>query len=127
MQVFYVRLFKSKLNNQLKDIIPMKKFILTYYGEPQFKTAEEAKKHQMAWMEWAKSLGDKIVEMGNPAKPGKNVSSKKIINADDENRFSGYSVVQAIDLDEAVALTKRCPFVIDGGTMGVHELVQMGA
>jgi hypothetical protein len=103
----------------------MKRFVLVYYGQPEFKTAEDAKKHQAAWMDWAKDLGKKIVEMGNPAKPGKLVSKKGVSDADDDQRFMGYTIIQANDLDEAVKLTKRCPYVADGGTMGVHELGSM--
>jgi len=104
----------------------MKKFVLVYFGEPQFTTAEEAKKHQALWMDWAKGLGDAIVEMGNPAKPGKTVTNKSVVDADGKDRFSGYSVIQANSLEEAVKYTQDCPFVVDGGTMGVHEMAGMG-
>lgn len=103
----------------------MKKFILVYYGQPQFETAEDAKKHQVAWMNWAKEIGDAIVEMGNPAKPGKMVFGKNVSDADGDDRFMGYTIIQAKNLDEAVEFTKRCPYVADGGTMGVHELGSM--
>ena len=103
----------------------MKKFILIYYGQPQFKTAEDAKKHQAAWIEWAKELGSAMVEMGNPVKPSKMVSAKGLSDADGNDRFMGYSIIQANNLDEAVEFTKRCPDVADGGTMGVHELGSM--
>jgi hypothetical protein len=105
----------------------MKKFVLVYYGQPEFKTAEEAKVHQAAWMEWAGALGDKMVEMGNPAKPGKNISKAGVVDADGDDRFMGYTIIRAKDLDEAIEMTKRCPYVADGGTMGVHELQGMGA
>ena len=104
----------------------MNRFVLLYYGEPQFRTAEEAKAHQAAWMKWAKGLGDAIVEMGHPAKPGKTVSRKSVSDADGADRFTGYTVIQAKSLDQAVQYTQRCPFVLDGGTMGVHETVDMG-
>jgi hypothetical protein len=84
----------------------MKKFILVYYGSPQFKDAEDAKKHQAAWMEWAKELGTAMVEMGNPAKPGKTVSAKGVADADGDDRFRGYSIIQAKNLDEAVRFTE---------------------
>lgn len=104
----------------------MSKFVLLYFGEPNFKTAEQAKEHQAAWMEWAKGLGDAIVEMGSPAKPGKTVSRKTVSDADGAERFTGYTIIQAKSLDQAVKYTQSCPFVIDGGTMGVHELMTMG-
>lgn len=104
----------------------MNKFVLVYYGEPQFKSAEAAKRHQAAWMEWAKGLGDAVVEMGNPAKPGKTVSKRGVSDADSTDRFSGYTIIQAKSLDEAVKYTQKCPFVADGGTIGVHEIMSMG-
>lgn len=104
----------------------MDKFVLLYFGEPEFKTAEEAKAHQAAWMKWAQGLGDAIVEMGNPAKPGKMVSRKGISDADGADRFTGYTIIQAKSLDQAVKYSQSCPFVVDGGTMGVHEMTRMG-
>lgn len=104
----------------------MKKFILVYYGQPQFKTADDAKAHQAAWMEWANELGSAMVEMGNPARPGKTVSAQGVSDADGHGRFMGYSIIQARTLDDAVKITKRCPYVADGGTMGVHEIGSMG-
>jgi len=104
----------------------MNRFVLLYFGEPEFKTAEQAKEHQAAWMKWAKGLGDAIVEMGNPAKPGKMVTRKGVSDADGADRFTGYSIVQAKNLDQAVKYTQSCPFVIDGGTMAVHEMTSMG-
>jgi hypothetical protein len=104
----------------------MNKFVLLYFGEPNFKTAEQAKEHQAAWMKWAKGLGNAIVEMGNPAKPGKMVSKKGVSDADGADRFTGYTIIQAKNLDQAVKYTQSCPFVIDGGTMAVHEMMSMG-
>ena len=41
--------------------------------------------------------------------------------------FSGYTLIQAENLDQAVAYTKECPFVKDGGAMSVHEVMNMEA
>ncbi len=102
----------------------MKTFILVYYGQPEFKSAEEAKRHQGLWMEWAKKLGPAIIQPGNPAKPGKMVSTGEVRNTD-QHAFSGFTLIQAESLEEAVAYTQNCPFVTDGGMMSVHETVTM--
>ncbi len=102
----------------------MKKFILAYYGQPNFTSAEEAKKHQELWKEWAAELGDAIVNPGTPAKPGK-VVTKDSVTDTEAGAFNGYTVVQAESLEQAVEYTQKCPFIVDGGTMSVHEAVEM--
>lgn len=102
----------------------MKKFILAYYGQPNFTSAEEAKEHQALWMRWAEELGDAIVNPGTPAKPGK-VVTKDAETDTEADAFNGYTIVQAETLEEAVGIARKCPFVVDGGTMSVHEAVDM--
>ena len=84
------------------------------------------KAHQALWMEWAKKLGAAILQPGTPAKPGKYVSASEVRDTPND-AFSGYTLIQAENLDQAVAYTQACPFVKDGGAMSVHEVVSMGA
>lgn len=39
--------------------------------------------------------------------------------------LTGYTVVQAKSMEDAVAMTKRCPYVEDGGRMDVAEAMSM--
>lgn len=39
--------------------------------------------------------------------------------------MSGYTIVQAPDIEKALEMTKACPFLDVGGTLEVSELVEM--
>ena len=61
-----------------------------------------------AWTDWFGTLGDKLVDGGNP------VSNAKTTRRADRSATyidppSGYSIIKADSLDEAVELAKGCP------------------
>jgi hypothetical protein len=41
------------------------------------------------------------------------------------NPLSGYSIIEAKDLDDAVRLSKGCPVLLSGGSIEVSELIAM--
>src|SRR2546425_10342453 len=87
----------------------MNKFVFAYYGEPHFTSEAEGKKYMTDWREWVKSLGTASVDRGVPTKAGKTVSSHGVKDADGKDRFTGYSIVQAASLDEAVFFKDTAP------------------
>lgn len=82
---------------------------------------EEKKKVMEAWGEWMKACGDNLVDAGNPCSKSKNVTK------DDESDVSGdlvtgYSVIKADSMDDAVKAAKMVPLVADGsGSCDVYE------
>ena len=103
----------------------MKKFVLFYYGHPKFSSPEEGQAHKKRWAEWAKSLGDAMVEMGVPVGATKTVTKTGAKDNAVDVPLTGYTVVQAKSMEDAVAMTKKCPFVEDGGRMDVAEAMSM--
>lgn len=92
----------------------MKKFIVIYYApadaaKQMASMPKEAQAKGMgAWMEWMKKCGDKMVDIGAPlmngqalTPDGKNSGSKKEV--------TGYSVLQANNMDEAISLLQNHP------------------
>jgi hypothetical protein len=83
----------------------MNKFIILY------SKAEEAKGKTMDdWMAWFKSIGESVIDSGNPFKSGVEVSASgaKELPMDD-SVITGYSIVKAENMEEAVKLLKGCP------------------
>lgn len=103
----------------------MKKFVLFYYGHPKFSSPEEGKAHMKRWEKWATSLGDAIVEKGIPVGATKTVTQTEAKDNKAAEALTGYTVVQAESMEDAVAMTKKCPFVEDGGRMDVAEAMSM--
>jgi S1-C subfamily serine protease len=63
-----------------------------------------------AWMTWFTSIGQSVVDMGNPFNGGKIVTSAGAKDITEWSDFvGGYSLVNALDMDAAIALAKGCP------------------
>jgi hypothetical protein len=61
--------------------------------------------------------------MGAATKPGKMVG--KTAKAITGEMVTGYSVIMADNLDAAVAIAKTSPNVMEGGQIGVYEIMPM--
>lgn len=106
----------------------MKNFIVIYHApidamqQSAQASPEEMAKGMEAWMVWAKSCGDKLVDMGNP------LSGGIALNPDGKSEPStkevcGYSVLKAENIEEAKNLLKGHPHLAwDGAcSIEVHE------
>ena len=92
----------------------MSKFMLLYNGPAT--PAEEmdpelTQKIMGAWKNWMEKLGPAMVDMGQPMTNGKTV-------VDDGSDglpplLTGYSIIEASDIDEAVKLVDDHPFLSD--------------
>jgi len=72
-----------------------------------------------AFMAWASATGDALVDPGAPLGPAKTVSSESVADGAADGPANGYSIIEAADLDSAVALVKGHPFVGRGGSLQV--------
>ena len=102
----------------------MTRYVFAYYGEPQFKNPEEGKKHMAEWGAWMKSLGKSIVDPGVPLKATRTVTSKGVTDGGRSNRLTGYSVVEANSIEDAIAMARTCPH-LHFGTIDVGETMEM--
>ncbi len=99
----------------------MANFLLIYNGGRMPQGEVEQAQVMQAWGAWFGKLGDAVVDGGNPFTP-----TSKTINADGTVRdgagsASGYSVIKADSLDDAVAKAKGCPVLEGGASISVHE------
>ena len=64
-----------------------------------------------AWGKWFGELGDKIIDAGDPfGANGRAVHMGGVMPVS-EKPVTGYSIVNANDMDEATELAKGCPLV----------------
>lgn len=104
----------------------MTQFIFAYHGGKSPETPEEGQKVMAAWGAWFEQLGAAIVQPGAPVGMSKTVTAAGVADDGGANPVSGYSVVTAADIDEATAMAKNCPMVVDGsGSVEVAELMEM--
>ena len=100
----------------------MANFVLLYTGGSMPEGEAQQKQVMDAWTGWFGSLGDKVVDGGNPFTPeGRKIDSGGKVGDTDGHRHSGYSIIKADSLDEAVKLAKGCPVLQGGASIEVYE------
>jgi len=114
----------------------MAKYLFVYHGGENPKTEEEvaevldAKTEEEvaevldAWGSWFGTMGAAVIDGGNP------VGQSYTINGDGSatdnggaNPATGYSLIEASDLDEAKA--RGCPILSANGTVELAEAIDM--
>lgn len=104
----------------------MPKFMLIYHGGGRPETPEEGARVMAAWKSWMESMGEAMVDGGNPAGMSKTVTSSGIDDNGGSNPVSGYTLINAADMDAACTLAKGCPILENGsGTIEVAEALEM--
>ena len=83
----------------------MKKFLFIYNASP-----EDDSDTMDDWMKWFTSIGESVVDIGNPFMGGTQVIGSKVEEITSFADFvGGYSIVNAKDIDGAISLAKTCP------------------
>ena len=99
----------------------MANYLLLYHGGGMPDTDEEKKKVMDAWGEWMKACGDNLVDAGNPCSNVK-VATKAGVNDFTGDQVTGYSVIKADSMEDALKAAAMVPLVVDGsGSCDVYE------
>jgi hypothetical protein len=79
------------------------------------------------WNAWFGSLGDKLVDGGNPFNEGAKEVTTSGVSAVKGAGLSGYSIVKANSMDEAVEMAKGCPMLkhAPSAVVQVYETLPM--
>lgn len=100
----------------------MAKYLLVYHGGGMPESDEEGARVMAAWHVWMGALGASLADGGNP------VSMAATVNSDGSrtdgggaNPVTGYSLITADSLEDAVAKSAGCPVLLAGGTVEVCE------
>jgi hypothetical protein len=94
----------------------MANYLLLYSGGSMPESEAEQAAVMQAWMSWFGQLGSALVDGGNPTSGQAKtiVSNGSVSDGSELGMVSGYSVIKADSLDDAVAKAKGCP-VLQGG------------
>lgn len=106
----------------------MTDFVLVYTGGEGMGMDEEERNAIMAeWGVWYEKLGDAIVDGGNPFGASKSISGSGVSDgAASSPAATGYTVIAADSLDDAVAKSQDHPHIKHGGEVTVYETFQVG-
>lgn len=102
----------------------MPKFIFAYHGGRMPETDEEVAESMAKWRAWLDEIADSVVDEGNPAGMSKTVTPDGVEDHGGANPLSGYSLVEAPDMDAALEMARGCP-ILDGGTVEVAEAIEL--
>lgn len=102
----------------------MSKFLVVYKGGQMGSTPEEQEATMNAWMAWFGSMGPAVTDVGNPFGGSTSLASDGSRGAA-TSELSGYSIVEADDLDAAAELAASCPNLASGGSLEIYEAMPM--
>jgi hypothetical protein len=105
----------------------MSKYLVTYHGGPGMPTDPAAARQMMeAFQGWAGSLGRYLVDPGAPLDAAMTVTAGGSTEGQREASIAGYSILEADDLEGAMALVESHPFLQRGGSLQLNECVVLG-
>jgi hypothetical protein len=102
----------------------MAKFLYLYSGGQMAETPEAQEKAMQEWTAWFGTLGDSVVDIGNPFGAGTTVKNGGSSDGG-ASKLGGYSIINADSLAEAAGNVKGCPVLRSGGSVEVYEALAM--
>ena len=110
----------------------MKNYIILYHApaaamEAMAQATPEQKAEGMKpWFAWKESLGEQLVDFGAPLMPGEKLRPDGTTEPSTKE-VTGYSIVQAADMEAAKALMANHPHLkwTDGCDIEIHETISM--
>ena len=98
-------------------------YLLLYSGGRVPETDEETKAVTDAWSAWLAGIGDALVD-GNPfTSNAKSLSPDGAVSDGPVGPMaSGYSMIKAGSMSEAVAMAKGCPVKLSGASISIFEV-----
>lgn len=102
----------------------MPAYLLAFHGGRAAPETEDDNLTTDAWYEWMHTIADSLIDAGNPTRDSRTVMADGSVVDTEGERISGYSIIGANDLEEALAIAKTCPILAEGGTVEVSELVE---
>ncbi len=105
----------------------MAKYLLAFHGGdmPEDPAAQAAALE--AWGAWYTSIGAGVLDPGNPVAFARSVAPDgSVTDGGGVDPVSGYTLIEAADIDAAVEIASRCPLLRGGGRVEVAETFNMG-
>jgi len=104
----------------------MAKYLFIYHGGKHPETEEEIAAVLDAWGQWLGSMGAAVIDGGNPVGQSSTVNPDgSVADNGGSNPASGYGLIEAGDLDDAIAKARGCPILEAGGSVELAEALDM--
>ncbi len=104
----------------------MAKFLFVYHGGSTPESEEEGAAVMQAWNEWLGGLGSAVVDQGHPTGASATVGTDgSTTQGGGANPVTGYSIISADSLEQALVFAKGSPQLPSGGTIEVAEALDI--
>ncbi len=104
----------------------MAKFLFVYHGGSAPESEEEGAAVMQAWNEWLDGLGTAVVDQGHPTGASATVGTDgSTTQGGGANPVTGYSIINADSLEQALVFAKGSPQLPSGGTIEVAETLDI--
>jgi hypothetical protein len=103
----------------------MAQYLLLYH-DPKMSTASDrlAQIDQVAKQDqWSREISNAVLDGGSPTTDGKHITREGIKPLTPKERVTNYCIIEARDPEEAVELAKGAPYIYDGGSAEVYQIV----
>ena len=99
----------------------MPRYLLAYHGGHVDESQEGRERVMKEFGEWFAELGPRLIDPGNPIARAATVDGGTVSDGGGSNPVSGYTVIEADDMEAAIELVKRGPIVQGGRTVEIAE------
>ncbi len=104
----------------------MTNYIYAFHGGNKPATPEEGAAVMAKWGAWMEGLGSAIVNPGAPVGQSITVSAPGVVVENGgANPLSGFTIIQANSMEEAVKLADNCPIFDGSGSIEIAEFIDM--
>ena len=104
----------------------MATYVLAFHGGGMAETEEEQAAVMAAWGAWMEGLGSSLLDPGNATGQSKTIHADgSVTTGGGANPVTGYTLIDAGSLDDAVAKAKDNPILQGGGSIEVLETIDM--
>ena len=104
----------------------MAKYLFVYHGGGAPETEEEQRSVMDAWGAWLGGMGAAVIDGGNPVGKSTTVHPDGTVSDDGgANPTSGYSLVEAANVADAIRKARGCPILTAGGSIELAQAFDM--
>jgi hypothetical protein len=101
----------------------MARFVLMFYAGPSRQAPTD--ETMARWMAWFGELGSAVIDTGSPFGAAATIASDGTPSEGaGPDPATGYTIIEAANLHDAVLLAKGCPGLNDGGSVRLYEATQ---
>ncbi len=102
------------------------RYIITYHQDKNFPAAYDTAQFSYKLSDWLASLvGQNVGGTLNPIENTHVLKSPDSVIVDGEASMSGFTIIEADDMDTVLSLIKKCPLLEVGGSVEASHIVQL--